>query len=136
MLARLFLLFTVVPIVELYFLIKLGEILGALNTVLLLMGAALAGALLVRWEGLRTLKNIAADLSRGRLPAERLVDGLFVLVAGVLLVTPGVVTDLLALLLLIPLTRAWLKRWLRRRMERMVRERRLQLRVPRGWEDE
>jgi UPF0716 protein FxsA len=135
MVARLFLLFTVVPIVELYFLIKLGELLGALNTVLLLMAAALAGALLVRWEGLRTLKSIAADLGRGRLPAERLLDGFFILVAGVLLITPGVVTDLLALLLLIPLTRAWLKRWLKKRMERMVRERRLQFYVPRGRED-
>lgn len=120
MLLRLFLLFTVVPLLELYFLIKIGGSIGALNTVLILIATALIGAILIRWEGMRTLKDITETFGEGRVPAEQMVDGLLILAAGVLLITPGVLTDVAAVLLLIPLTRRILKRWLRSRLERSV----------------
>jgi UPF0716 protein FxsA len=123
----LFVLFTVVPVVELYALIKIGNVLGALNTVLLLIGTALLGALLVRIEGLRTFSRVMGNLSQGIVPAEELVDGLFIFAAGVLLVTPGIFTDILALFFLVPFVRAVIKRWLRRKFDRMVAQGRAQI---------
>ena len=113
-------LFTVVPIVELYILIRIGNVLGALNTVLLLIVMALVGAFLVRLEGMRIFTRTTTNLAQGIVPAEELVDGLLIFAAGVLLITPGVFTDVLALFLLIPLSRTLIKRWLRRRFDRMV----------------
>jgi UPF0716 protein FxsA len=120
MLARLFLLFTIVPLVELYLLIKIGSAIGALNTILIVVATALLGAYLARLEGLRTLRQINHDLSQGVLPAEALVDGLLIFTGGVLLITPGVATDFLALLFLIPFTRTYIKRWLRKKFDRMI----------------
>jgi UPF0716 protein FxsA len=120
MLARLFFLFTIVPIIELYLLIKAGSALGALNTVALLVATALLGAFLVRLEGFRTLSRITESMSQGIVPAEELIDGLLILAAGVLLITPGFFTDIVSLLLLIPFTRVLVKRWLRWKFDRMA----------------
>jgi UPF0716 protein FxsA len=120
MVTRLFFLFAIVPIVELYILIKIGNVLGALNTVLLLIVTALLGAFLVRLEGIRTFTRMTSNLAQGIIPGEEIVDGLLIFAAGVLLITPGVFTDVLALFLLIPFSRTPIKRWLRRRFDRMV----------------
>ena len=120
MLLRLFLLFTIIPLGELFLLIKIGGHIGALNTVLIVIGTALLGAFLARLEGIRTLQQISHSLSQGILPAEELVDGLLIFAAGVLLVTPGILTDIFAFFLLIPRMRFYLKRWLRRKFDSMV----------------
>jgi UPF0716 protein FxsA len=120
MLGRLVLLFTIVPLVELYILIKIGSHVGGLNTILLVVVTAMLGAWLARLQGLRTLQQIQVSLSQGQIPAEELIDGLLILIGGILLVTPGVLTDLFALVLLFPITRTYFKRWLRRRFDRMV----------------
>lgn len=120
MLFRLFLLFTIVPMVELYLLIKVGQLIGAFNTILLVLVTAFLGAMLAHVEGLRTMRQIGQNLSQGIIPAEELVDGVLIFLAGVLLITPGVLTDLLGIYLLIPLLRTHFKRWLRKRFERMV----------------
>ena len=120
MAGRLFLLFTIVPVVELLILIKIGSRIGALNTVALVILTALLGLMLVRLEGLRTLRQIQLALAQGQIPAEELLDGLLIFVGGILLLTPGVLTDLFALVLLIPYTRLHFKRWLRRRFDRMM----------------
>jgi UPF0716 protein FxsA len=132
MVTWLFFLFTVVPIVELYILIKIGNVFGALNTVLLLIATALLGAFLVRFEGIRTFSRMTSNLSQGVVPAEELVDGLLIFVAGVLLITPGIFTDVLALFLLIPFSRALIKRWLRRRFDRMVSSGKARLHLDEG----
>jgi UPF0716 protein FxsA len=132
MAARLFLLFTIVPLVELYLLIKIGGAIGALSTILIVIGTALLGVYLARLEGLRTLRQINHSLSQGVLPAEELVDGLFIFTGGVLLITPGVLTDFLALLLLIPFTRTYIKRWLRRRFDRMAASGNVRFRIHGG----
>lgn len=132
MVTWLFFLFTVVPIVELYILIKIGNVLGPLNTVLLLIGTALLGAFLVRLEGVRTFSRMTSTLSQGIVPGEELVDGLLIFGAGVLLITPGIFTDVLALFLLIPFSRNLIKRWLRRRFDRMVSSGRARLHFDEG----
>jgi UPF0716 protein FxsA len=120
MLGRLLLLFIIVPLIELYILIKIGSYIGGLNTVLLVVLTAMLGAFLARLEGLRTLQQIQSSLSQGQIPAEELIDGVLILVGGIMLITPGVLTDLFALVLLFPFTRMFFKRWLRRRFDRMV----------------
>jgi UPF0716 protein FxsA len=132
MLGRIFLFFTIVPLVELFILIKIGGHIGALNTILLVISTALLGALLVRLEGLRTLRQIQTSLSKGQIPAEELIDGVLIFAGGILLLTPGVLTDLCALILLFPYTRMHFKRWLRRRFDRMVESGSVRLSYRRG----
>lgn len=132
MLGRLILIFTIVPLVELFILIKIGGQIGALNTVLLVVMTAVLGALLARLEGLRTLQQIQSSLSRGQIPAEELIDGVLIFAGGILLITPGVLTDLFALVLLFPFTRMHFKRWLRRRFDRMVASGSVRLHYPGG----
>jgi UPF0716 protein FxsA len=132
MLGRVFLLFTIVPLVELFILIKIGGHIGALNTILLVILTALLGALLVHMEGLRTLRQIQSSLSQGQIPAEELIDGVLIFAGGILLLTPGVLTDLCALILLFPYTRMHFKRWLRRRFDRMIASGNVRLNYRRG----
>jgi UPF0716 protein FxsA len=120
MIGRLLFLFIFVPLLELYILIKIGSYLGAFQTVALVVLTALFGIVIARIEGLRKLQQIKQSLSQGIVPAEEMVDGVLIFVGGILLIIPGVLTDLFALVLLIPYTRTIFKRWLRRRFDRMV----------------
>ena len=117
---RLLLLFTVVPVVELGLLIQLGRVIGLAPTVAIVLLTGITGAALARWQGLVTLRRVQADMAAGRVPAGALVDGLLILVAGGLLLTPGLITDAAGFLLLVPPTRAAVRRALveafRRRM--------------------
>jgi UPF0716 protein FxsA len=117
---RLILVFTIVPLAELYILIKIGSHIGGFNTIILVLMTTVLGALLARLQGLRTLRQIQLSLSQGQIPAEELIDGVLILFGGILLVMPGVLTDLFALVLLLPFTRTYFKRWLRRRFDRMM----------------
>jgi UPF0716 protein FxsA len=117
---RLLFLFILIPLLELYILFKISGYLGAFQTVALVVFTALLGLVLARFEGLKTLQQISENLSQGIVPAEEMVDGILIFVGGILLITPGVLTDLFALVLLIPYTRTIFKRWLRRRFDRMV----------------
>jgi UPF0716 protein FxsA len=114
MLARLILLFTVIPIVELIVLIEIGSRLGTVVTLLLLLGTAVLGAALARHEGLKTLQRVQSKLADGIMPDEELLDGALILVAGVMLLTPGLLTDVWGVFLLIPGSRRVVKRWVRR----------------------
>ena len=120
MMARLLFLFTLIPLLELYILIKIGGYLGAFPTVSLVVLTALFGFVLARFEGLRKLQQIKQSLSQGIVPAEEMLDGVLIFIGGILLIIPGVLTDLFALVLLIPYSRTIFKRWLRRRFDRMI----------------
>lgn len=112
MLFRLFLIFSIVPVIELYFLIRVGKLIGPLPTVALLLLISFAGAWLVRHQGFAILRTIQSELAAGRIPAASLLDGAVVLAGGILLLTPGFFTDLLGLFFLIPVTRGMIKRYL------------------------
>lgn len=102
---KLFILFVVMPIAEIAVLINVGEIIGGWNTVLLVILSAMLGAFLVKREGVATLAQAQLKMQKGELPAKELGSGLLLLVAGVLLVTPGFITDIFGLLLTLPFTR-------------------------------
>ena len=104
----LFLLFLTVPLVEIYFLIQVGREIGALSTVLLCILSAALGAILLRIQGILTLLRAREKLRRGELPADNLLEGLILLIAGVLLLTPGFITDVVGFLCLVPSLRSML----------------------------
>ena len=103
-------LLVVAPLVELYVLIQVGQVVGALWTVAALVVVSLLGAALLRREGWRTWRAFTTASSAGRLPAAEVADGALVLLAGALLLTPGFLSDVVGLLLLVPPVRAVLRR--------------------------
>lgn len=102
---KLLILFTIIPIAELYLLIKIGGLIGALNTVLIIFLTAVIGAYLAKTQGFIVIRKINQALKEGRLPAQELLDGLFVLLGGFTLLTPGFITDFIGLSMLFPPTR-------------------------------
>ena len=121
MLLRLFLLFTIIPIIEVWLLIKVGRVFGALPTVAALIAISMTGAWLARSQGFRVLVSIQEELAAGRLPAAHILDGAFILTGGILLLTPGFFTDFFGLFFLFPASRRLLKLWLGRWLERRLR---------------
>ncbi|MDQ3432271.1 MAG: FxsA family protein [Actinomycetota bacterium] len=106
----LFAAFVVVPLIELYAIIQVGQGIGVLPTVLILLAISLAGAWLVRREGARAWQALKNALRSGRLPSREVTDAALVLVGGTLLLTPGFLTDALGLFLVVPLTRPLARR--------------------------
>lgn len=98
----LFLLFLSVPLVEIYILIKVGGVLGAPLTVFLVVFTAVLGALLLRFQGLYTFRRVQSTLARGELPTVAMLEGVVLLLAGALLLTPGFFTDTIGFLALVP----------------------------------
>ena len=116
MLLKLFLAFTLIPLVEIYLLIKLGQNFGAITSILLVIFTGILGAYLARMEGLRTLFRIQETIREGRMPGEELLDALLIAIAGLVLITPGFITDVAGFLLLFPFPRMLAKNWLKERM--------------------
>ena len=121
MLLRLFLLFTLVPLVELGLLIWISQYTGPLFTIALVIATGVVGAWLARREGLRCWLEVQRQLARGELPAEPILDGLMILVAGAVLITPGVVTDLAGFALLVPPVRKLVRQYLAARFKARIR---------------
>jgi UPF0716 protein FxsA len=105
------LIFIVVPIIEIYVIIQVGQAIGALWTVLLLVVDSIIGARLLRWQGGRAWVNFQNALAAGRIPHREILDGVLIIVGGAFLLTPGFVTDALGLVLLIPPSRAVVRRF-------------------------
>jgi UPF0716 protein FxsA len=114
---KLFLAFTLIPFVEIYLLIKIGAQVGAFNTILIVIVTGLLGASLARLVGIKTMTKVRESLNRGELPAEEMLDAMLIFTAGVVLLTPGFLTDLAGLTLLVPKARYWFKRWLRKKFD-------------------
>ena len=112
MLTYLILLFVTVPLAELALLIWVGGQVGLAVTVTLVIVTGILGASLARWQGLATLARFQSRLGAGELPAEDLIDGILILVAGAVLLTPGLLTDCAGFLLLVPVVRRWIRGWL------------------------
>ena len=114
MLAKLFLVFLIVPLIEIALLLKVSAYIGIGMTLAIVIGTAILGASLTHHEGLKTWSRLQQKLASGVLPDEELLDGLMILVAGAVLLTPGFLTDLTGFILLFPATRRLIKYWLRR----------------------
>lgn len=99
------LLFTIIPAIELYLLITVGSIVGAPITILIIILTGVLGAYLAKTQGLLTMRSAMEELRNGKTPTEGLVHGILIVVAGIVLITPGFFTDIVGFLLLIPTTR-------------------------------
>jgi UPF0716 protein FxsA len=110
----------IIPIVELYVIVQVAGTIGALETIAALVVISVAGAWLVKREGLGVARRIQDQLQAGELPAGEVVDGLLILGAGVLMLAPGFLSDIVGILLLIPFTRAPVRALLLRRFRRRL----------------
>jgi len=114
------LIFVVTPLVELAILVYLGTLIGALNTILIVVITGLLGAFLARRQGLATFSRIRNSVEQGVLPSGDLFQAVLILIGGLLLLTPGLITDLVGFALLIPLTRNIVTRWFRNFIQRKI----------------
>jgi UPF0716 protein FxsA len=113
-------LFIGVPFAEIYVLLQVGHAVGVVNTLGLLVLISVVGAWLAKREGLGVLRRMQRSIDSGRVPGTELVDGFLILLAGALMLTPGFLTDIVAILLLLPPVRAVVRRELRRRVARRI----------------
>jgi len=120
MFIKLFLIFTLIPITELALLIEVGRIIGLKATILLILFTGFMGAFLARQQGLEVLERLQQTVRRGEYPSEHLLDGLLIFIAGAVLLTPGVITDLFGFLLLFPPSRFMVKQFLRAKIQKWI----------------
>ena len=123
MLWKLFLDFTIIPVSEIYILIAIGGQIGILPSIGLVILTGIVGASLARSQGLQTLGRIRDSFQQGVVPGEELLNALLIAIAGIVLLTPGFLTDAVGLFLLIPTTQALCREWLKRRMELIYAQR-------------
>lgn len=120
MLGKLLLLFTIIPTVELIILVGIGQLIGFWPTVALIVLTGTLGAILAKIAGLSIVSQIIGDLKSGVLPGRKMVDGVLILIAGTMLITPGILTDIAGLLLLFPVTRMFFRekaiKWLKKKL--------------------
>lgn len=117
MFIKLFLLFTIVPLTELALLIKVGGVFGVFHTVALVVFTGVLGAYLARSQGLRVLKEFNESINRNDVPTDPLIEGLLVLIAAVLLVTPGILTDIVGFSLIAPGIRKLAREYIKRKIQ-------------------
>ena len=123
MIWKLFLAFTIIPVSEIYILIAIGGQIGILPSIGLVILTGIVGASLARSQGLQTLGRIRDSFQQGVVPGEELLNALLIAIAGIVLLTPGFLTDAVGLFLLIPTTQALCREWLKRRMELIYAQR-------------
>ena len=116
---RLFLAFTLIPVVEIYLLIQLGSKIGVMMTIGIVVATGVIGAYLARTQGLLTVLKMQKTLQAGQIPAEEMIDAVLIALAGVVLLTPGFITDVMGMILLFPVTRRMLKHWLIKKWQRV-----------------
>jgi UPF0716 protein FxsA len=114
------LLFLLVPVAELYVIYQVGDAIGVLWTFLLLAADSLLGSLLLKSQGRTVWRRFNDNLAQGRMPHREVIDGVLVIFGGAFLITPGFITDIVGLTLLIPPTRAVVRRFLVRRLGKRV----------------
>lgn len=131
MLGKLFLLFVVLPLLELYLLLQLASYIGVLETVAVVVVTGVVGGFVARLQGLNAVRRIQWKLARRQSPSDEITDGALILVGGALLVTPGLITDAIGFFLLLPFTRPVARRYVQRRF----RERVDVVRSEYGWSD-
>lgn len=110
MFGKLLIAFITIPMIEMFILIKMGQALGFLHTIILIVGTGFIGAALARREGFNVWMKIQGELNRGKMPTHEMIEGVLILIAGIVLLTPGLLTDIAGLFLLIPYSRQMIRK--------------------------
>ena len=119
---KLLILFVIVPVTELYILIEVGKKIGSLTTIGIIIFTGILGAYLVKNQGFKILKKIQNDLNDGIMPGDSLIQGAIILAGGILLLTPGFVTDIVGFIFLIPVSRNVVKKYLLKWLKGKIKE--------------
>jgi UPF0716 protein FxsA len=119
----LILLFTLIPVIELAVLLKAGQYIGVFNTIFIVLLTGVVGAYLAKSQGLMILRRIRTDLESGIMPGDSLFDGVLILIGGILLLTPGFITDFTGFLALIPFTRTIIRNFLKKQIKKNFADR-------------
>jgi len=119
---KLLILFVIVPVTELYILIEVGKRIGSLTIIGIIIFTGILGAYLVKNQGFMILKKIQNDLNDGIMPGDSLIQGAIILAGGILLLTPGFVTDILGFIFLIPVSRNVIKKYLLKWLKGKIKE--------------
>jgi len=119
---KLLILFIIIPGVELYILIEVGKKIGSLPTIGIIVLTGILGAYLVKRQGFMILKKIQNDLNEGIMPGDSLIQGAIILIGGVLLLTPGFITDIIGFVFLIPVSRLVVKKYLLKWLKGKIKE--------------
>ena len=127
---RLFLLFTVVPLVELYLLIAVGRVLGPIATIGLVLLTGAVGAWFARLEGARVIRRWQEAMARQQVPKDGVIDGFLIFIGGLMLITPGILTDIAGLSMVMPITRRPIAGLVRTWVERQIAAGRVQVYAP------
>lgn len=112
-----------VPIVELTIFLILGNYIGILETLLIIIGTGIVGGILLKKQGIKAVRNVQQQLREGVMPGDAIIDGLAILIGGILLILPGFLTDILGVFILIPFTRKGFKLLLIRLLHRAIQKR-------------
>jgi UPF0716 protein FxsA len=118
---RLFLLFTLFPILEILILMQISALLGPVSAIILVVGTGFAGASLAKIQGFQTVQRIRENMNQGIMPGDEVFDAFLIFVAGVLLITPGLISDVSGIILLMPKTRARVKRYLVNAIDKRIK---------------
>ena len=119
---KLLILFVLIPVTELYILIEVGKKIGSLTTIGIIILTGIIGAYLVKGQGFMILKKIQNDLNEGIMPGDSLIQGAIILAGGILLLTPGFVTDIIGFIFLIPVSRRVVKKYLLKWLKGKIKE--------------
>jgi len=120
--AKLLILFIIIPVTELYILIEVGKKIGSLTTIGVIILTGIIGAYLVKGQGFMILRKIQNDLNEGIMPGDSLIQGAIILAGGILLLTPGFVTDIVGFIFLIPASRNIVKKYLLKWLKGKIKE--------------
>ncbi|RQD61866.1 MAG: FxsA family protein [Desulfonatronovibrio sp. MSAO_Bac4] len=122
MLAKIFAAFVIIPVLEIYIIIKIGSYIGAGWTVFLVIGTAFLGALLAKMQGAQTMFKMRENMQRGIPPTNDILDAFLIFAAGLVFLTPGFLTDIMGVLVLFPPTRQPIKFWLIKKLDQWMRQ--------------
>lgn len=117
---KLFLLFTILPILEIIIYIQMGKYIGVIPTLVMILGTGIAGVILARQQGFITMVRAREELRYGRVPGSELLDGLLIFTGAIFLLTPGLISDLAGFVFLLPFTRKIVRRFLKKKLKKWI----------------
>lgn len=118
--SKLLLLFILVPVAEVIIYIQLGQFIGLWPTLALIFGTGIAGAFMARTQGFRIIQRVRMELAAGRIPGNEVIEGLLVLAGGLLLLAPGLISDIAGLFVLLPPTRLVIREFLKKKLRKWI----------------